>query len=175
MKLNKIELTQEQIIMIIAAAIAIIILLAYFILYVPLIGKLKVSYRECKTSEEEVLCVRGIIESAGKTQEPKSLIAEEDVSLAIDELTRCGKSMGINFISIKPREIINKAELKCKVLPIEIEIESKGEQFFEFLGSLDGLKNSLMRIKSFDLIPDKEDEARLHGRIIVEMYLSSGL
>lgn len=175
MQISKIELTQERLIIVIASAIAVIILLIYFIFYAPLVKKLKVSYRECKSCETEVFATRNIIESVSKTQEGKTLITEDDISLAIDELTRHGKSMGINFISIKPKEIIGKIESKYKVLPIEIEIESKDEQFSEFLGSLDELRKSLIRIKSFDLTPNKEDRTRLNAKIIVDMYLSSGL
>lgn len=174
-KISKIELTQERLIIAIASAIAVIILLIYFTFYAPLIKKLKVSYRECKSCETEVFRVRNIIESVSKTGNGKTLITEDDVSLAIDELTRHGKSIGVNFISIKPKEIMDEKGSKYKLLPIEMEIESKDEQFSEFLGSLDELKKSLIKIKSFDLIPNKEDRTRINARVTVDMHLSSGL
>lgn len=169
----EIKLTQKSLILVVAAAVAVAMLLMYFIFYAPLIKKLKVSYREYKLCETEVLDARNIIETVGKAQEGKCLITEGGVSLAIDELTKYGKSMGINFISIKPREIMADKGAQYKMLPIEMEIEADNEQFFEFLGSLDEVKNSLIRVRSFNLMPDKDDRAKLDAKITVDVCLSS--
>jgi len=171
----EIKLTQGRLIMAIAGAIAIAMLLIYFIIYAPLIKRLNANYREYRSYDEEVLKVHNTIETASRTHDGKGLIAEEDVSFAIDELTKYGKSIGINFISMRPGEIIADKEAKYKILPIEMEIESNNEQFSEFLGSLDEFKRSLIKIKSFELASNTEDRAKLKAKITVYMYLSLGL
>jgi len=53
-----------------------------------------------------------------------------------------------------------------------MEIESTYEKLGVFLGSLDDLEKALVRIKSFDITPDKEDPSKLTTDLSVEIYLS---
>ncbi len=78
MKIGRLELTRERLIIVIAAAIAVIALGAYLIFYAPLMGELKTKHLECKTAENDVLECRNIVESAGKGEQ--ILIAEEELS-----------------------------------------------------------------------------------------------
>jgi hypothetical protein len=174
MKVGRIELTQEQTLIAMTAAAMAAILLALLIFYAPLIKKLKASHEECVLREKEVLDARGRIKSAGQIPVEKALVTEDDIALAIDELTEHGRSMGINFISLKPGEITDAKEPQYKVLPIDMEIESKDQQFSDFLGELDGLRRSLIKVKSFDLTLGKEGRPGVNARVAVDMYLARG-
>lgn len=169
MKIGKIELTRERLVIGIVIAIAVIILGAYNVFYAPLIRELKTKHLEYKSTENEVLECRNSIESAGKGE--KVLTREENVSQAIDELTKRGKLNSINFISMSPKKIEKEKGTEHKVLPINMEIESAYEDLAAFLGSLDDLEKGLVKVKSFKIVPDKEDPSKLKTDLVVNMYL----
>ena len=168
MKIGKIELTQEKLVIATAAAIVVSALGVFLIFYAPLMKKLQIKYLEYKSAEKELRECRSIIETMGKGE--RVLIAEEDISHAIDELTRHGKVKGINFISMSPERIEKSGQYK--VLPVKMEIKSDYEELGIFLGSLDDLEKGLVRVKSFDITPNKEDPSRLMTKLVVETYLS---
>jgi len=161
------EFTKEKLISIVAATAAVIILGLYLFLYNPLIGKLKVVYLECKNIEAEVLQARNSTAIGAK----KGPIAEEDIALAIGELTREGRLKGIDFISVIPKKIGGKETL-YKILPIEIETESTYKEFGVLLGLLGDLEKSLITVKSFNMKSYKEAPAKLKTKLVVNMYIS---
>ncbi len=171
MKIGKIELTQEKLTIVVIAIIVVTALGAYLIFFAPLISKVKAKYLGCRSIESDVLECRNIIKSSGKGE--RILITEQEVSHAIDELTRHGKIKEVNFISMKPKKIEKKeAGSQYKVLPIEIKLNSTCEELGVFLGSLDDLEKGLVKIKSFDISADQEDSSKLMTDLIVEIYLS---
>lgn len=172
MKIGKIELSKEKIIVIVIAAICVIALGVYLVFYVPLMRQLKTQYLEYRSIENEVLECRNIIESAGRAYGERVLMTEEDTAAAIDELTRHGKLQGINFVSISPKEIKKEEGTQYKILPIGMEIESTYEQLGTFLGSLDELEKGLIKVEKFGIAPDKEDTSRLTTDLVVDIYLS---
>lgn len=180
MNIGKIELTQEKSIIIITGAVIVIALAVYFIFYAPLIRNLMTDRLKCMSKEFELLECCNIIESAGKTAGERVLISEEDASLAIRALTEHGelakhnKLKGIDFISISPKEIKEVKDAQYKILPVEMEIESTYEEIAVFLGALDDLEKALVKVKSFDITPDKEDPSKLTTDLAVEIYLSGG-
>ena len=171
MKIGKIELTRERLIIAVIAGIIVIALAVYSIFFAPLISKVRAKYLECKSVEGDALECRNIIQSSGKGE--RILITEEDISYAIDELTRHGKFKGVNFISMNPKKIEKKNKnSQYKVLPIEIKLESTCEELGVFLGSLDDLEKGLDKVKSFDITADKEDPSKLTTDLIAEIYIS---
>ena len=138
------ELTKERLIIIIAVAVVIVILGVYLVLYRPLSNKIRTARLECNSIEAEVLQARNQIVPLKQEVTKKGLIIEEDISLAIDELTKLGKSKGLNFNSITPKEIRKSEHPQCNILPIVMDIESTYKDLGIFLGSLEGLQNSLM-------------------------------
>ena len=117
--------------------------------------------------------MRDTIKLAGKGTEDRVLLAEKDASLAIDELTKHGKSMGINFISIMPREVIKSSDSQYKILPVEMTVEATDQQFSMFMGLLDELKKSVITVESFDAAPEKENPAKLKAAVVIDMYFSA--
>ena len=151
---------------------ALVVVFLYTILYVPLVIDIGKKSSECRSYESQARQARNMVELAGKAQDKRVLITEENISLAIDELTKQGKLMGINFISIKPQEIAIEGESGYGILPIEIEVEAKDKQFSDFIGSLDSLKKGIFRIKSFNIVPDDGDRTRVNAKMTVNMYLA---
>ncbi len=178
MKIGRIELTQERLIIVLAAAIIAAALALYFIFYAPLLRNLMTARLKCIAAENELLECCNIVESAKEMGGARVLISEEDASLAIRALTEHGgsaeneKLKGINFISISPKEIKEDKGAQYKILPVEMEIESTYEKLGVFLGALDELEKTLVTIKSFDITPDKKDSSKLTTDLAVEIYLS---
>lgn len=171
MKIANIEFTKEAII--ITAAAAAVIGGVYLFVYKPLISALGAKYSECRLLESQVLAERAAIRLAGTVSGERVLMTEKETSLAMGELTGHGKSMGIEFVAIKPGEIIQKEGSPYKVFPVEVDIKGSYKQFLSFLGALDELKKSLATVESFDMYPDKEDKPKLRASIVINVYFSA--
>jgi len=171
------ELTKERLTIIIASAIAIVLVGIYAFLYRPLISQCIQAGRECKGIETEVSEAHTAIELLKiellkQVATKRTLISEKDISLAIDEFTKQGRSGGINFTSIVPREIKAEAGSMYKVLPIDMEMESTYKELAVFLGSLEQLEKSLVTVKDLNMTSDKGKREKLDTRLTVNMYLS---
>ncbi len=166
------EFARERLVIIIACGVAIVALGLYLFLYGPLIGKLREAYLKCRAVETEAMDAREAIANLKTLETKKGLISEDEISLAIDELTRRGKSKGINFISMTPKKIEQSNDSRYRTLPMEMEIESSYEALGVFLGLLDELEKSLVRVRSFNVTSDKEKGAKLNTRLVVDTCLS---
>ena len=156
-------------------AIAISISLAFGIFFFPRMKELRVKYLDCRLCESQVVDARNLIEAVSKLNKESGarvLVSEKEASLGIDEFTKSSKPLGINFLSIKPGNIIIPEGMPYKILPIEMEIEATGEQFVKFAGSIDDLKKAIVIVKSFYITPDKDDEKKLKVSMVINMYLS---
>ncbi|MBL7068366.1 MAG: type 4a pilus biogenesis protein PilO [Candidatus Omnitrophica bacterium] len=172
------RLEKDKLKMIIAGTSLICALGIYLFLYKPLVIDLKKAYRESRNWEIKVLDARGFIESVKITRAKSTVLAEEDISLAIDELTRFGRLKNVNYISMTPKEGRKKKHLHYQILPIEIETESTYEDLGEFLGSLDELEHSLITVDSFRITPhkakeisDEGDLSNIKSKLVINMYL----
>ncbi len=167
----KIELTKQRLVIIVSVAVTIALLGTYLILFRPLINKLKLLHLECRGLETSVLQARDAISSLKLKELKKELVSETDVSLAIEELTKEGKVKGINFISLTPKQIERQQE-SYKMLPIEMELEASYVMLGDFLGKLDDLNRSLVRIRKFNIVLNKLNPKMLTVRLSLDMYLS---
>lgn len=171
-RIANIELTKKRLFIAVFAIAAVTALSIYIIFYAPLLKKLGAKYLECRSCENQVINAHSIIDSSGKVYGDRILMTEKDISAAIEELTKHGKAMDINFISIKPGDVMLDAGSQYKILPVEIRIEAKDERFSNFIGLLDEMKKSLIKVKSFDVSPNQEDQSKLRATLVVNFYLS---
>lgn len=170
----KIEITKERLIAIIAVTTAMIVWGLYFFLYGPLAGKLRIAAAECAVIEADLAQARNNIAILKTRDVKKGIINEEDISLAIDELTRQSKLGNINLISMTPGEIEESKDFSYKILPIEIEIKSIYSNLGVFLGSLRELKKSLVTVRNFNITLDRKGPEELKSRLLVDMYIAGG-
>jgi len=173
MKIYNMEIKEDKLLLAAAGVTAVIALVIYLIFYAPILNELTKKHLECRSCEKGLVDARNVIEGADKIYGKRVLMTEKEVSLAIDELTKHGKSMGINFVSMKPLEITTDKEVEYKILPVDMEIEAGDEQFVNFLGSLDELDKAPIRVKSFDIVPNNENRKRLTAKLTVDIYLSA--
>ena len=158
---------------ILALATGAVVLILFLLLYLPLMNRLKIRGSECRSLEAEANQARTSLGTLKKAPPAKSLITEGEISLAIDELTKQGKSEGVNFISITPRQTEKSEDSKYRILPIDIEAESSYEALGRFLGSLELLREGLMTVGSFDVSPDSRKPSRIRTRLTVSLYLTA--
>lgn len=167
------EFTRERLRIIIVGTILAVLFGPYLFLYRPLINRCRQEGAKCMSAEEKVLLAREAITNfLNQNISEKHLISEEDVSLAIDELTKQARSNGINFVSITPGQIKKAENYPCKVLPIEMETESTYKGLGIFLGSADDLEKSLVTVRDFSLTSHKKDAGKLTTRLVINMHLS---
>ncbi|MDP3804348.1 MAG: type 4a pilus biogenesis protein PilO [Candidatus Omnitrophota bacterium] len=171
--IKKIMKENQTAVLIISAAL--IMLFVYSIVFAPVANKMRLKYQECRACEVQVADARNLIEMGYKIDKEyggKTLISEQQAAIGIEEFTRYGKSLGINFISIKPQGVIKQENTSDKILPLELLLEASGEQFVEFIGSIDELKRAIVTVKSFDITPDKDDRNKLKVNTVINVYLS---
>ena len=157
------------------AAIAISISLVWGIFFFPRMKELRAKYLECGLRESRCVDARNLIQAVSmldKESGTRILISEREAASGIDEFTKHSKTLGINFLSMKPGNVITPEGMPYKILPIEMEIEGTGEQFVKFAGSIDELKKAIVTVKSFDITPNKDDDKRLKVDMVIDMYLS---
>jgi hypothetical protein len=172
MKISKIELTGRNLVIAITVSTALAIFAIYMIFYAPLLRELGRKYNELMICEKQTACARDVINSAGSIYSDRVLMMEKDIALAISQLTKHGKEMGINFISITPKDLIDEKGAEYKIFPVEMEIEAADEKFSDFIGSLEDQKATVIKVTSFDITPVKGDGSRLNAKVVIYMYIS---
>ena len=167
----KVEIIRERFLAVMCGAAIVIGVGLYVFLYRPLIVRLGGSSMECRAIEKEALDMREAIAVLKTKEKKKGLIAEEEVSGAVEELTREGKSMGVNFASITQKDLTISEEeyIEC---PIEIDAEAGYKALGLFMGSLDNLEKSLVTVERVSMKPDSENPAKLNARMLINIYLS---
>jgi hypothetical protein len=172
LKIN-IKLTPQKIVLAICGVIALGTLVADAIFYLPLMGRFKSVYFECRTCENQVLEARNIIDSVGNNTSDRTLMTEKEVQFAMDEFVNQGKAKGINFISIRPGDVQEVQGAPYKTMSIDMEVEGPDEKISEFIGSLDELKKAVIKIKSFEITPNPENRTILKARITIDVYITA--
>jgi Tfp pilus assembly protein PilO len=174
-KFDLIKLIRANQMVSVMVVIAIIMSFVYGMLFFPRMKVLRAKYLDCRSCESQVSDARNLIEAVSRLSKEsgaRTLISEKEAASGIDEFTKHSKSLGINFISMKPGDVITPKGMPYKILPIEMEIEATGEQFVKFAGSIDELKKAIVTVKSFNIMPNKDDFRRLKIDMVVDIYLS---
>jgi Tfp pilus assembly protein PilO len=112
-----------------------------------------------------------MIKVAGKWGQAGALLRKEEISLAMDEITKAGKSFDVSFISINPREAEAVPGLACRRLPIQIDVRSRYKDFGAFLGSLEKLKKSVVTVRQFAMSRDEAQPSFINSKMLVDVYL----
>lgn len=164
------KIDKQRLVIIVSVAAAIALLGVYLILFRPLIHKLKLSHLECRGLEREVSQARDAINSWNLKESKKELVSEADLALAIEELTKKGKVKGINFISLTPKQIEGQ-QAPYKLLPIDLELEAPVVALSDFLGKLDDLNKSVVRIRKLNIVSNKANPKISTARLSLDMYI----
>jgi Tfp pilus assembly protein PilO len=120
----------------------------------------------------EINDMRNLMDAVKKFELRNPLANEETVSVAIGELTQRGMEAGVEFSSINSGDVRVEKALNCKCLPLAIKLESDVKAISAFMGVLDNLEKSLVKVKSFNIRRKGDDPSRLETDLSVDMYFS---
>jgi Tfp pilus assembly protein PilO len=174
-KFDLMKLIRDNQAIAVIAAIVISVSLVWGIFFFPRMKELRAKYLDCRLCESQVVDAHNLVEAVSRLNKESGtrvLISEREAASGIDEFTKHGKSLGINFLSMRPGNVIIPEGMPYKILPIEMEIEATGEQFVKFAGSIDELKKAIVTVKSFDITSDKDDDRILKIDMVIDVYLS---
>lgn len=137
----------------------------------PLWGRIRLINNELGIMEEQLVIARKDVESALKLQFQGRLLSRAEISMAMDEITKTGRTFDINFLSISPREIEDIDGSVCQRMPVAVETESEYKDFGLFLGALADLKESVVTIRNFDIERDEAILPRIQSTMVIDIYL----
>jgi Tfp pilus assembly protein PilO len=163
----------EKKIIIIAGTVA-MVMVASVLMIVPLWNKAGSKAAEVKILEEEMLSARQALQSGKKLQKTGTLLTRRKISLAIDEMTKIGAANNVNFQSISPQKITKKKDAIYPVLPIRMVLQSGYQDLGAFFGALEGLEESIITVKSFQIEADPQALPLVRTDLVVEVYLREG-
>jgi Tfp pilus assembly protein PilO len=171
--MKKLELNRKQIIISSIAASAVVICVLVIYVYRPLRVKLGAMDREFQRIKQELEIARDAVNTGLKPEVEQRLLTQQDVSLAIDAITRTGRMLGVNFVSISPRETENLGTSGYKRMPVDMDLESGYKALALFLGALRDLDEAVVTVRRFRVQGDKKILPRVKSRLLVEIYLKA--
>lgn len=93
----------------------------------------------------------------------------QDIPSLIDDITREGRALKINFKSISQKEIIDSKD-RYLVLPVQMEIEGGYEDIGRYLGALEN-KNSILTVEGLEIERDKKILPKVPASLAINLYL----
>ncbi|TBR20059.1 hypothetical protein EPO66_00320 [bacterium] len=150
---------------------AVVSIVLYLFLYRPLIRKLHANYDKCMLIENDLSNARFQAESVVAEPIERTVVFEDSVLSAVDELTNSAKLFKVNFISTTPDKICASNYPDFKVFPVKIILDGKFEDVAGFLGSLAGLRKSLVKAESFDMTKAENDPNKIKMILNVNLYV----
>lgn len=147
------------------------LLLGYGIIYYPLASQINLKKKEWQNLERDLIVAREFIFKKDDLGRKGHLLSRQEISLAIDEITKVGKKQKINFISISPQEIQNVPGAPYRCLPIELELESGYKDLGAFLGALKELRESFVTVRNFKIIRHATVYSLLQSKMTIDLYI----
>lgn len=169
--MKDIKLDKKQAAIIIGAIFAAIVFILILFVYRPLAVKIRSRENALETIERKLVQTRGIIKAGGNLRREGRLIARKEISLSLDEITRTGRMLNINFLSINPREIEKLEGYAYRRLPIYMDLKSKYKDIGIFLGALEELRESIVTVRKFEIERNEKILPLLKSKLVLEMYL----
>ena len=180
--LKKIDMAKDRKIVIPIIAGIIIFLILFFVVLAPtrkeIAGKNK-KWRELKT---QLVAARNKLENFKvdkPTMEAKAeelrrrLPSKSPTSMILEELTKKGKQLNIEFVSIAPQQLQQDivAESARKVVPININMKATYRDLGEYLGLIENLESSFATVKGFEATKDKRTFPKLTVNMRIYTYV----
>lgn len=180
--LKKIDMAKNRKIVIPIIAGIIIFLILFFVVLAPtrkeIAGKNK-KWRELKT---QLVAARSKLENF-KVDKPtieakveelrRRLPSKSPTSMILEELTKKGKQLNIEFVSIAPQQLQQDivAESECKVVPININMKATYRDLGEYLGLVENLESSFATVKGFEATKDERTFPKLTVNMRIYTYV----
>ena len=145
----------------------VILLFAYW----PLMSKLHNSANRLNEVQTELLNQRSAIAALDNSNVKGQIIQQNDISLAIAELTEKGRSLGLQFSSIAQQPLQEITQADIQKLPISFTIESKYKNTGQFLTFIEEFSNSIVEVESLSIRPRKNNPPELSVELVLNLYV----
>lgn len=153
-----------------SAAGSVVILVA-IIFIGPLAGNVRLAGERLRVLEQELDTVHRTLEKGRGIPLKGRLLAREEVSSVMDEITKQGKAFNINFLSITPLEIEKTDHPAYQRLPIGMEIESQYKDLGLFLGVMEDSTEGIVAVKKFAIRREESILPRVRSNLTLDVYL----
>jgi len=137
----------------------------------PLMIKLRDAANKLRNVETELSNQRSAIAASGNSDVKDQMMRQDEVPLAIAELTEKGRYLGINFSSISPRELQQTTQAGIRKLPISFTIESEYKNVGQFLASVEGFSRSIAEAESLSIRPRENNLPILNVELVLDLYV----
>jgi len=165
------KLGPKQTIMIMGAVLAGVVFFVIMFVYKPLWQQVGSKARKLQALKQKLDAAHRIFDNQECLEARGHLLKREEISLAIDEMTKAGKALNINFIMISPQEIIKPGDSRYPVLPIKMDLSSGYKELGLFFGALESGEKSIMTVRSFHIQPHPKRASEVKSQLITEIYM----
>lgn len=94
-------------------------------------------------------------------------------SAILEELTKRGKQLNIDFVSITPQQLQRDTTIApdCEVLPISINMKATYKSLGEYLGQIENLQSSFATVSDFQVAKDERTYPKLAVTMRINTYI----
>ena len=146
-------------------------LIALIFLYRPLLIRLRNAANRLHEVEAELLSQRAAISASEQSDVGGKIMSRNEVPLAIAELTKKGRELGLDFGSISPGELEKTTQARIRQLPISFTIESEYEDVGQFLAYVDKYPRSIAEVESLLMRARKKNLPELSVELLLNLYV----
>lgn len=144
-----------------------------FFVYIPMGRQIKFKTLEWIALKNELNAGYRNLELFQRNGVNKKMVSPKEVSAVIENITKEGKKLMLNFKSISQREQIERPE-GYSILPVEMQIEGQYKQLGEFLGCLEAMQDALVAIDNFKASYDEKIAPKLSIVLTLNIYIEKG-
>lgn len=165
-----------------------IFLVLFFVILAPTRGELAGKNKKWRELEARLLAGRSKLDNfkvdksavEAKVEElRRRLPSKSPTSAILEELTKKGKQLNIDFVSITPlpqeplpqlqQDVVSM--LKCKVLPINISMRAAYKSLGEYFGLIENLESSFATVADFQVTKNERTLPKLDVNMNVYTYI----
>ena len=157
--------------LILCACCVLLGLIALIFGYRPLMIKLHNAANRLHEMETKLLNQRSAIAALDNSNIKGQMIRQNDLSLAIAELTEKGRSLGLQFSSIAQQPLQETTQAGIQKLPISFTIESEYKNIGQFLAYVEGFSRSVAEVESLFIRPRENNLPKLNVELILNLYV----
>lgn len=139
--------------------------------YRPLMIKLHDEANRLHEVQIKLLNQRSTIAASERSDIKGEMMQQNEVPLAIAELTEKGRGLGLNFSSISPRQLQETAQAGIRKLPISFTIESEYKNVGQFLAYVEGFSRSIAEVESLSIRPRENNLPKLSVELVLNLYV----
>jgi len=165
------SLGPSKTLLILCACCALSGLIILIFAYRPLMTKLHDAANRLNEVETKLLNQRAAIAASENSDVKGQIMQQNEVPLAIAELTEKGRDLGLDFSSISPRELQETTQASIWKLPINFTIESEYKNVGQFLAYIEEFSRSIAEVESLSIGPRRKNLPKLSVELILNLYV----